>query len=200
MKYKAIGFDYGGVVHGSTSSVFTDKVCKEIGVTKEQYLEAYFRYNKKVNRGEITWDELWKSVLTDLGCPNKVQAVIEISNDVSDDKINSNILELSDHLRSKGYRTGVLSNNTREAAQTMRDEGIYKHFDVLQVSAETGFVKPELDSFKHFSDELEVQLSELIFIDDSEKSLSTANEVGFTPLLFESYEQLISDLKQYKIL
>jgi putative hydrolase of the HAD superfamily len=200
MKYKAIGFDFGGVVRGVPGSVFVEKVCKEIGVTKEQYQEAYFRHNKKVNRGEVTWEELWKLVLTDLGCPDKVQAVMDISNASFNDKINTNILDLADDLRANGYRTGLLSNNTREAAQFMRDEGIDKHFDVMQISAETGLVKPESESFTHFAEELGVQPSEMIFIDDSEKSLSTSEEVGFAPLLFESYDQLVEQLKQLSIL
>jgi hypothetical protein len=30
----------------------------------------------------------------------------------------------------------------------------------------------------------------MAFIDDAEKSLSTAQEVGFVPILFETYEKL----------
>lgn len=200
MHYKAIGFDYGGVVKGRPGSFFTVKICKMLGITKEQYQDAYFRHNKKVNRGEITWTELWTQVLTELGHPDKVEAVMALSNSVFDQKINNNVVSLVDRLRDKGYRVGLLSNNTTEAGQKMRELGIDKHFDVLHVSAETGLVKPEPDAFYHFAKALNVPIKELIFIDDAEKSLSTANQCGFIPILFESYDKLITQLDSLKVL
>jgi len=44
-----------------------------------------------------------------------------------------------------------------------------------------------------------VSLNELVFIDDSPTSLVDAEEVGYTPILFESYEQLVADLRKLNI-
>ena len=60
--------------------------------------------------------------------------------------------------------------------------------------AVTGFVKPVQKAFTHLADELGAPINELIFIDDTPKSLSSALEVGFTPILFTGYEQLLNDL------
>ncbi len=200
MQYKAVGFDYGGVIKGLPGSFFSAGVADLLGITKEQYQEAYFRHNKKINRGEVTWPQLWKLVLTDLGQPNKVDAVMELSNSVFDQAVNQNMLDLVDRIKAKSYKVGLLSNNTIEAGQKMRKLGINKHFDVFHISAETRFVKPEPEAFAYFAQELGILPSELIFIDDAEKSLSTAQECGFTPLLFESYEQLVKELTKLGIL
>src|ERR1017187_3674860 len=160
MNYRAVGFDYGGVIKGRPGSFVSAGVTDLLGVTKEQYQEAYYRYNKKVNRGEVTWLELWKLVLTDLGQPDKVDVVMELSNSVFNQAINQNILNLVDVVKAKGYKVGLLSNNTTEAGQKMREFGIDKHFDVFHVSAETGFVKPELEAFAHLAQELAVELEE----------------------------------------
>jgi epoxide hydrolase-like predicted phosphatase len=200
MQYKAVGFDYGGVIKGRPGSLFSASVVELLGVTKKQYQEAYYRHNKKVNRGEVTWSELWKLVLTDLGQPDKVKAVMELSNSVFDQSINQDVLDFVDRIRSMDYRVGLLSNNTIEAGQKMRELGVDKHFDVFHVSAETQLVKPEVEAFAHFARELDVAPSELVFVDDAEKSLSTAEECGFTPILFESYEQLVQDLANLGVL
>ena len=194
MNYKAIGFDWGGVLNGKPGTVFGQKVAELLGITYEQYLEAYFHHNKKINRGEITEQELWSLVLAELGHPDMVQEVMKISQEFNVDSLNKDVLGLVDKLHATGYKLGLLSNNTHEKAALMREKGLEKHFDVFHVSAETGFVKPDPEAFQHFAKELGITLSELIFIDDAKKSLSTAQECGFTPILFESYDQLVTDL------
>jgi putative hydrolase of the HAD superfamily len=200
MSYKAIGFDWGGVINGKPGKFFGQKVSVLLGTTHEKYLEAYFHHNKKINRGEVTWEELWSLVLTELGQPEKVQEVMKISQEFNADSLNQDVLGLVDKLRASNYKVGLLSNNTNEKATMMRKKGLDKHFDVFHISAETALVKPEPEAFQHLANDLGVEIDELVFIDDSEKSLSTSKECGFTPILFESYEQLVSELTKLGIL
>ncbi len=197
---KAIGFDWGGVLNGRPGKFFGQSVATLLGISYQQYLDAYFKHNKKVNRGEVTWEELWTLVLTDLGKRDKVHAIMKLSQEANAERLNQDVLDLADKLRALGYKIGLLSNNTHEKAASMRQTGLDKHFDVFHISAETGLVKPEPHAFTHFSEELGVKPSELVFIDDSEKSLSTATEVGFTSILFDTYEELIQDLTNLKII
>lgn len=199
MQYKAIGFDWGGVLNGKPGKFFGQKVSEYLGISHEAYLEAYFHHNKKINRGEVTWEELWTLVLTELGQPEKVAGVMSISQEFNAESLNQNVLDLVDRLRELGYKVGLLSNNTHEKAAVMRAKGLEKHFDVFHISAETSLVKPEPEAFNHLAHELGVEVNELVFIDDSEKSLSTAEECGFTPILFDSYDQLVRDLANLDI-
>ena len=82
----------------------------------------------------------------------------------------------------------------------MRADGLDKHFDVFIVSAEVGVMKPDPEIFNLFAERLGVTLPELVFIDDSKRSLSAAVECGFEPVLFESYEQLVQSLNKRGIL
>lgn len=191
---KAVGFDWGGVLNGEPSAVFDQQIADLLEVTPQEYLDVYFKYNRKLNSGEITWEELWTLVLRDLGKANKLPEIRKLSQQGNDDSLNMDILELVDTLRRNGYKVGMLSNNIKEKATDLRAIGLDTHFDVFHISAETGFVKPEPAAFEHFSQELGVQLSELVFIDDSQKSLSTAVVCGFTPLHFENHDKLVSDL------
>ncbi|MFZ1248712.1 MAG: HAD-IA family hydrolase [Candidatus Saccharimonadales bacterium] len=200
MPYRAVGFDWGGVLNGKPGKFFGEAVAKLLGIPHDAYLEAYFHHNKKVNRGEIGWEKLWTLVLTELGQPNKVAPVMKLSEAHSADSLNLNVLDLVDTLKKSGYKVGLLSNNTHEKAAEMRKNGLHTHFDVFHISAETSLVKPEPEAFQYFADALGVTMAELVFIDDAEKSLSTSGACGFTPILFESYEKLIMQLADLKIL
>ncbi|MDZ7744626.1 MAG: HAD family phosphatase [Candidatus Saccharibacteria bacterium] len=200
MIYKAIGFDWGGVLNGKPGKHLGQEISRLLGISADSYLEAYYTHNKKFNRGDITREELWPLILADLNKLDKVDAVMKLSLDFGDYNPNYHVLKLADQLRTKGYKVGLLSNNSQEKADMMRQKGLDKHFDVFHISAETGFVKPEPEAFNIFAKDLGVELKELIFIDDSEKSLSTANVCGYTPILFDSYQQLVLYLKEKDVL
>lgn len=196
MKYAAIGFDWGGVLNGQPGKVLNQQICEFLGVSSEQLLRTYFKYYKKVNRGQMTWDEIWTAVSTDLGHPEKARQVVKMSYEAHEDNLNPKMLDLVANLKNQGYKVGLLSNNSQDKADLMREKGLDKLFDVMDVSVETGLVKPEPAAFRHLADGLGVKLEELIYIDDSPNSLSTAEICGYTPILFESYEQLVTELQR----
>lgn len=200
--YKAIGFDWGGVINGKPRNYFSEVIILMPGVTLEMLKDVYFNYNQAFNRGDTTWHELWKAVVDDLGFAGRsdiVDQIIAITKMNNADNLNTEMVELIDELRRNGYKVGVLSNNNIEGLQQMQRLGIDTHLDALDVSVETGFVKPRPESFLHLAEVLKVDISELIFIDDTAKSLSTAEETGFTPILFKNHEQLVGELRQLQI-
>lgn len=195
--YKAIGFDWGGVLNGRPGKYFAQAISDKLGVPIKVYQTAYFHHNQKINRGEITWQQLWQAVAAELGHgdePELVNYILRTSQEANADNLNQDVLQLVDTLRTNGYKVGLLSNNTADKAALMRQHGLDKHFNAFDISVETGLVKPDPQAFRHLADGLGVELSELVFIDDSPKSLSTATETGFTPVLFDTYNQLLQDL------
>lgn len=196
--YQAIGFDYGGVIAGRRGQNFNSAVCKYLGITEEQYKTIYFRHNQKVNTGQVNWPKFWKIFLDDLGQPEKLSGLIEISDreNASLTILNQDVLQVAAALKSNGYKTGILSNNTQENAKIIHSQKLEAYFDVIHISAETGFVKPDAKAFQHLANALSTKLNELVFIDDSQNSLKTAHECGFTLVLFKNVSQLKTDLKQ----
>jgi HAD superfamily hydrolase (TIGR01509 family) len=202
MKYKAIGFDYGGVIAGKTGVSFGQEVSKALGIGFEKYKEVYFKHNKKVNVDGMPWPEFWRIYLDEIGQPEKHAEIMAISAEYQRllDVINPEMVKLVDGIREAGYKVGLLSNNSQAGGDKMRAEGLDKHFDVFHISEETGFMKPQPEAFNKFAQDLGVAPEELVFIDDSEKSLSTAAVCGFTPVVFESCEKLKKQLKVLNIL
>ena len=201
MKYRAVGFDYGGVLFGQPGPFHSRAIHAAIGVDREAYSEAYHRHYKKRNRGEISWEELHKLVLADLGKSDKLKEVLQIDEEFfGNATVNAPVLAVVDDLHSKGYKTGLLSNNGAELQDAIKQNGVAAHFDVVHISELTGLVKPEPEAFEYFADELEVKLSELVYTDDSRNSLSTADQCGYTPILFENVTQLKKELTNLELL
>lgn len=200
MKYKAVGFDYGGVLAGPPAHLFGIEMSELLHISKDRYDELYFSRYRDMNLGKITWFGVWKDILKELGQEDKYSQFLEIDERYHHKReLNQPILELARKLKQSGYKTGILSNNTLRMAGRMRKQ-MNDIFEVIHISAETGYVKPEPAGFKYFADALGVELQELVFIDDAENSLKTARECGFKDILFTGYDQLVKDLQALKIL
>lgn len=201
MKYKAIRFDFGGVIHGNPGFVFDQGVCRLLGINLEEYRQAYFAHNAKLNNGLASQVDIWKLVLYDLKQPHMLEPLLKFIDDSNSHKeYNQQVIELIKNLRILGYKLGLLSNNTPETAAKLRSEDFDSLFDSFLISSEIGVSKPSKEAFELLANNLSVSLSELVFIDDSEKSLSTSEECNFTPILFTTYEELVQDLIKLGVL
>lgn len=57
-------------------------------------------------------------------------------------------------------------------------------------------MKPDPKAYQALCAALQVTPAELIYIDDTPRSLESAAEVGYTPILFENYAGLVAKLKK----
>lgn len=194
MRYRAIGFDYGGVIAGHGYTTFSDDVAALIGITSEQFQAVYFQHNHRLNVDGESTAEAYAKILTQLGVPEKLDAVIAFINGLPSPEVNRDMLGLVDRLRANGYAVGLLSNFNREGGQRMRDEGLDTHFDAFCISADIGYQKPSAEAYAALTNALKVKPSELIFIDDAERSLQSATEIGYYPIRITDYQSLLQEL------
>jgi HAD superfamily hydrolase (TIGR01549 family) len=196
MNFKAVVFDYGNVLAGAPGPQAGFNLVDKLDVTRDEYFQAYFRYNKQVNRGEITWDELWRLVLTDLDRMDKLPLALQSvkEHEESLDRLNMNVMDLAVRLKQNGYKIGVISNTTVKGAERIHTKLDPYPFDAVHCSSETGKVKPDPSMFIDMATALQVDIHDMVFIDDSERSLSTAQECGYAPIQFNNYEELLSQL------
>lgn len=196
-KYKTIGFDYGGVLCGPPSSVFDDRIAKFLGVDTGVYRRAYFAHNTK----SIPLDEIWHLVLRDSGTLVGYNELSRYLKNVRESKmIDKLMIQLVDSLRSDGYKVGLLSNNSKEKAQLLRQQNVDSHFDAFCVSGEIGYLKPSKEAFECLVAELGASLDSLIFIDDEPVSIQNAERDGYQAILFRSYDSLLNELRHQGIL
>ncbi len=200
-KIKAVGFDYGGVIGGDPNlgHYFTDQNAKLLGITSEEWRSTYFNMNSLLNTGAISNKvDFWTKFLENFNQVDKLDKVLALDAELSDKYIavNTSMLALVDRLHTAGYKAGLLSNATAEVAGKIKQLGIAHHFDSFLFSIDIGLQKPDCLAFSKLAESLQVGVSELVFIDDAEKSLVNATSCGFTPVLFESQTQLENTLHE----
>ena len=201
MAYKAIGFDYGGVIYGRPGSAFNRAIAELLGVTTDEVRKIYFQNNHRTNIGEISWEDVWKHIAVELDRADQQDAIVNLITEwEKGQKLNHDVIKLIIDLRSAGYIIGLLSNYNSGLRQKLEEQGIISHFDVIGISSEMGVMKPHAEAFSQFCNMLEVQSEELIYIDDTQKSLETANAVGYTPILFQDSDSLIKELMILKVI
>jgi epoxide hydrolase-like predicted phosphatase len=196
--YKAIGFDYGGVLNNSKPIM--PGIAEITGMSVDEIRNYYLQHNHLANAGNMSYEDLWTKVMTDLGHADKAERVVDHLHKQHTIEMNQDMLALLDELRAQGYKTGLLSNNTKENGAKLRAEGLDKYFDVFIISGEVGLQKPSPEIFHLLCKELEVSPEELIFTDDSPSSLRQADEIGYYPILFKNYAQFRAELVVLKVI
>ncbi len=200
MDYRAIGFDYGGVIYGRPGTQFNLEVAKLAGLPVDTVMREYFTRNHQANVGTVSYDEVWCQVFSALDRSEKYAEFLTFQTAWgAAKKLNPAVLALSDTLRAAGYKTGILSNANSAMAEDIRQEKIDTHFDIFLPSCELGFMKPDRRAYEALAKALDVEPRAMIFVDDTPKSLESAQAVGYTPILFESYATLVLELQSLGI-
>lgn len=199
MNYKAISFDYGGVVAGPTGAEFRQAVCDLFDITTEKFREVYFRHNTVMNDGNMTYDELWTIFAQEIGRPEKTADLLKLVAEWPTHRKNEAVLALAEKLKAAGYKIGMLSNNNLANREIMLKGGLDKIFNPLLVSSAIKASKPWPEAYKIFAEKIGCPPAEIIFIDDSEKNITAARELGFAGIVFRNYQSLITELADLRV-
>ncbi|MFA7244694.1 MAG: HAD-IA family hydrolase [Candidatus Magasanikbacteria bacterium] len=198
IKIKAIGFDWVGVVF--FTSRYHTMISELLNISNEEFSNSYYKYNHLINTTNIDEKEFWTIVFTDLGKESKVDEFLKLLHNFPKGKYNEEILPLIKLLKNKGYKVGLFSNHTATGAQEARQLGVDDLFDITLFSAEVGVMKADPAAFLMLAEKLEVNISEMIFIDDTPRVLENAKEIGFEPILYTNMESLLQRLQELEIL
>jgi len=199
MKYKAIGFDWNGVIFGLPGSVFSQGAADVLDVKVVTFRRAYFENNHLINKEGASKEVFWAAVLEDLKKSDRLSVLLDYVNNIPKGIINEDVVEVIAKLKKAGLKLGLVSNETLEGGEKIKQTEVAKYFDQILISAEVGFMKPEKQMFELLFSKLEVMPEELIFVDDAEKSLVNAKEIGFTPILFVNAKDLTTKLSELGI-
>ncbi|MBP7811593.1 MAG: HAD-IA family hydrolase [Candidatus Moranbacteria bacterium] len=196
MSYKAIGFDYGGVIYGAPGSVMMQAAVDFLAVSIDTLRAVFFANNHYLNvEKSMSWVELWQHIAREADRSERQSDIARFIDEWDRNQVvDKNMIRLIGELRTNGYKIGLLSNYAEGLRERLTLQGIARCFDAIGISSEMGAMKPQPEAFLQFCDTLEVRPQELVFIDDSAKSLASAETVGYTPILFRSFDKLRHEL------
>lgn len=194
-KIDTVFFDWGGVVANDPGDDFLGQLLKNIGATDEQITAIFETYMKRFMRGQITEKEYWQEIKNNFG--------LSIPDTISDEFMrwngltaNQDILDHISELRRDGLKAAILSNVIEPTYNVLKKAGYYDLFDETIASCKVGFAKPEQEIYKISLDTLGTTADKSLFIDDKQRNLDPASQMGFSVILAENPEQIIRDIKK----
>ena len=189
-----IAFDYGGVIEISEKDLLGE-IISYLHTTQEEWSTAYFSLNHLCNTGQNTWEEVVILTSEKLGASSENVLFIKelIQKDLVNKILNTELITYIKTLKPK-YTIALISNYSSKLRLKLEQQGILDLFDELAISGEIGFQKPNPEIFYFLCKKLDILPSNLIFIDDSPKSLEKANTIGYIPILYKNNKDLFSNL------
>jgi putative hydrolase of the HAD superfamily len=187
--------DYGGVIEGAPAAVFDLELATALEVGVESLRSAMAHHSPQNNRGELSDEAFWTDVARRLGRDVGLDLIQRYIQDIDGRfGVNRELIGALPDLSARGIRLAILSNATREWATHIRAIAA-STFERVFISSEIGCAKPDLGCYELVDSEL--RPLRCVFIDDSERNLSPAAQVGWVPIHYGqggNVHQLMKDV------
>lgn len=180
---KAILFDYFGVISSDEYWQY---------VQADRQVDTNFRtYTDDVNAGRMHWIEFMQKVA------EATHTTLEqVSAMYATEKINPLMVGLIHELH-KNYKTGLVTNAHHEFVDSILEQNhLSEIFDVTVVSSRLGIVKPDPRIFEFALEKLEVEPQEVVYIDDLERHVASANALGIHAFQYLDFEQTKAEINR----
>jgi len=112
--------------------------------------------------------------------------------------VNKELLKKIEKLK-KRFIIACLTDTQRIHFEAHEEQGILNSFAHKFASHQIGGVKTDKNTFLKVLKHLDIKPKEAIFIDDREKNIKNAKELGIKTILFKNNKQLITDLHKLGI-
>jgi len=206
----AVVFDFGGVVVSSPFEAI-GRVGEPAGVAPEAVLEVFFGdYDQdtdhalhRLERGEIDMATYATDLVQRCEAAGIELDFAALTGLMDDMRVHEEVVDTIRRLRTRGYRTGLLTNNVREAGDEWRAKvPLDELFDTVVDSCQVGMRKPDPRIYALVLEELGgIAPERAVFCDDHPGNVAGAERVGMHALLvtepapsMAALEELLDDL------
>ena len=119
-----------------------------------------------------------------------------IANDIKMwSSLNQPMVDWAVTISRSGFKTGILSNIPFEIADVFKEIDWVKGFTHNTWSCYLRLAKPDPAIYHHVVDALQVRPEEVLFLDDRQENVLSAEAVGLQGILFRDVHQLQDELK-----
>ena len=195
-KIKAIIFDYGGVLSTPGKiDFFCKRYATKLNKNPKEFMKLVKENWNKAQINKIKSSLFWA----------KAAEFLEVDSEkfrrdlLNSFKFQEEVLIIIKRLK-ENYKLELLTNQIEDwLEEVIREHKLDQVFDVIVTSYASKIAKPDIRIFKETAEKLEVKPEECIYIDDLEKNIHPAQELGMKTILFKNNKQLISDLKKFGV-
>lgn len=191
-------FDMFGVIARTQSAQSRAALEHASGVRPELFWECYWGERRPYDRGDMDGPAYWRSVGRRAGTEFDDRRVAELVDlDLASwSRVDGEMVSLVTDLSESGVRLGMLSNIPFEIADMFEADHarVLELFPVLGFSCRIGHAKPEPEAFGWCLEGLGVEPGRVLFVDDTERNVSAARDLGLGGHHFISAEGLRGEL------
>lgn len=148
--------------------------------------------------GTITEDEFWHGFLRTAGAKKiDIEHAKKLWREYQ--RPIENMFDLLQKLK-QNYRLAALTTISREWLDYKKEQyHLESFFEVIVSSGYSGLAKPDPEIYKLVIKKLQIQPEEALFIDDSQRTLPPAQEMGIQTILFSGQASLEKNLNKMGI-
>ncbi len=202
MRYSAVIFDLFGTLIDNFSRAEYEGVFGEmadiLSVPPDEFLQSWVdSFNQRATGVFPTTEDAIRHLSLKLNSQvtdAQVEQAARVRLDYTKRSINprSGVTETLNHLRSAGYKTGLISDCTCEITNVWDSTAFAMLFDVTVFSCEAGVKKPDPRIYGMATDQLGVEPKDCLYIGDgSSQELTGASNVGMYPVLIRVPDESI---------
>ncbi|TET53461.1 MAG: hypothetical protein E3J64_03520, partial [Anaerolineales bacterium] len=195
---RAVLFDWGGVLERLPGEDLGEEIERRLSLQPGDLANALWgRAWRQLSVGAITDEQYTARVAEALGLPSPADAD-RIRDDLyGDDRLNREVLEAARSLR-RDYRVGLVSNAWQGQYDYVSERfglDVKAEFDVYVNSAWVGLRKPDPAIYWLALAELGVEPEEAILVDDLQRNLDSARQLGIHTVQFVDPDTSLAELE-----
>jgi len=155
----------------------------------------YKKYFNLAATRKISQKEAWQKTVEHFKLPLTWQELRDLHYRLF--KIDNRVVKLNQELYQKGYKTLLLSKNTRsQFADTCGRFGLKKKFKNVINTWELGLPKASAATLKEIMKRFTVKTSEVVYADDQQDNLADAKKMGIKTILVKNFRQFKNELNK----
>jgi putative hydrolase of the HAD superfamily len=194
---KATVFDFGGVLAEEGFREGLKAIGKKNGLDPDEFLKIAERlvYDTGYVIGDADESTYWQALRNKTGIRG------------SDEEFREELLKMFtlrevmlryiDILRSSGFATAILSDQTNWLDEIDRRVPLFQYFDVVFNSFHYGKSKKDPSVFRDVCSLLGFQPDEVLFVDDNARNIENARKEGLKVILFTDFEDFKKKMKKF---
>ena len=180
-------FDFGGVISVSPMKDWPlYPYCAAKGVDRSAMEAGWKTYRHLWDGGFITFEELYRRIFADAGCPPPDAATLadlwELDAVAWIRDLRSDTLELMRRLKAAGKKIGILSNMSPDFHERLfvpRASAYRALVDAEVISGLENLYKPERPIYDLAATRMELPPERLLFVDDTPSNVEAARRYGW---------------------
>lgn len=183
---KVVLFDFFGVL---STPAYMEVIKKFIPIARQ---EEWIKKLDILDSGDISEEQL----VAEISAYSQASSaeIWFVAN--SSPKLNQKLIDfIKSDLKGK-FKVGLLTNIPKSLIERILKQEL-DLFDFKFISSELKLIKPDKRIFELAVSRVGCPAGEILFIDDGQKNIEVAQELGINAILYGNLSQLLKDIKQY---